>query len=165
VLTVTGLLPSPLEAPKALGSEPLTPEADADAMVTELFRHTRYLLTLKGRPPFRLAGLETYERLHDVADLSLDLLTTHYDPRLVQLVQGLRSALSPFDQSYQEVQQGAAWLHDIAYILQPAPTPRSAEQVASQLRGYLDTVRFRPDLPPAVQQFGRAIQFSARGCQ
>ena len=162
VLTVTGLLPSPLEAPKALGSEPLTPEADADAMVTELFRHTRYLLTLKGRPPFRLAGLETYERLHDVADLSLDLLTTHYDPRLVQLVQGLRSALSPFDQRYQEVQQGAAWLHDIAYILEPTPTPRSAEQVASQLRSYLDTVRLRPDLPPTVQHFGAHLDKVSR---
>ena len=33
----------------------------------QLFRHTRYLLTLKGRPPFRLAGLETYERLQNVA--------------------------------------------------------------------------------------------------
>jgi Transposase, Mutator family len=162
VLTVTGLLPSPLEAPKASGSEPLTPEADADAMVTELFRHTRYLLTLKGRPPFRLAGLETYERLHDVADLSLDLLTTHYDPRLVQLVQGLRSALSPFDQRYQEVQQGAAWLHDIAYILEPTPTPRSAEQVASQLRSYLDTVRLRPDLPPTVQHFGAHLDKVSR---
>src|SRR5687767_424495 len=162
VLTVTGLLPSPLEAPKASGSEPLTPEADADAMVTELFRHTRYLLTLKGRPPFRLAGLETYERLHDVADLSLDLLTTPYDPPLVQLVQGLRSALSSFDQRYQEVQQGAAWLHDIAYILEPTPTPRSAEQVASQLRGYLDTVRFRPALPPALQQFGTHLDKVSR---
>jgi hypothetical protein len=131
-------------------------------MVTEVFRHTRYLLTLKGRPPFRLAGLETYERLHDVADLSLDLLTTHYDPRLVQLVQGLRSALSPFDQQYQEVQHGAAWLHDIAYILQPAPTSRSAGQVASQLRSYLDTVRFRPDLPPTVQHFGAHLDKVSR---
>ena len=37
-------------------------------------RHTRYLLTLKGRPPFCLAGMETYERLQNVAQHSLDLL-------------------------------------------------------------------------------------------
>jgi hypothetical protein len=160
--TVTGLLPSPLEAPKGSSLQRPAPEADAEADVTQLFRHTRYLLTLKGRPPFRLAGLETYERLHDVASFGLDLLTIHYDPRLAQLVQGLQSALSPLQQRSQEVQQGAAWLHDIAYILEPASRPRSAEQVASQLRGYLDTVRFRPDLPPSMQQFGAHLDKVSR---
>jgi hypothetical protein len=159
---VTGLLPSPLEAPQELSLQRPASEADAEADVTQLFRHTRYLLTLKGRPPFRLAGLETYERLHDVAGFGLDLLTTHDDPRLAQLVQGLQSGLSPLQQRYQEVQQGAAWLHDIAYMLEPAPRPRSAEQVASQLRGYLDTVHFRPDLPPSVQQFGAHLDKVSR---
>ncbi len=116
VLTVTGLLPSPLEQPKASAAHPPVPESAADEVVTQLFRHTRSLLTLKGRPPFRLAGMETYERLDDVAGFSLNLLSTHYDPRLAQLYQGLQSALAPFAQTYQEVQQGAAWLRDIAYI-------------------------------------------------
>ena len=58
-------------------------------------RHTRYLLTLKGRSPFRLAGIETYERLSNVAGVSLDLLAQHYEPRLSQLYQGLQAALSP----------------------------------------------------------------------
>jgi hypothetical protein len=162
VLTVTGLLPSPLEAPKTSASEPPEPEAQAEAVVTQLVRHTRYLLTLKGRPPFRLAGMETYDRLHDLARFGLDLLSTHYDPRLAQLVQGLQSALSPFEQTYHEGQQGAAWLHDIAYILEPGMVPRSAEQVASQLRGYLDTVRSRPDLPPSVQQLGAHLDTVSR---
>jgi hypothetical protein len=163
VLTVTGLLPSPLEAPKAPAARPPALEADADEVVTQIFRHTRYLLTLKGRPPFRLAGMETYERLHDVAGFSLDLLTTHYDPRLVQLLQGLQSALSPFDQTYRELQQGAAWLRDIAYILEPsAASPRRADQVATQLRGYLDTVRSRPDLPPSVERFGAHLDRVSR---
>ena len=81
VLTVTGLLPSPLETPTAPASQSPTPrdiltapESKADEVITQLFRHTRYLLTLKGRPPFRLAGMETYERLQDVARCSLDLL-------------------------------------------------------------------------------------------
>src|SRR5881296_884710 len=78
VLTVTGLLPSPLGSPpETTGPQPTprgtltAPESEAEEVITQLFHHTRYLLTLKGRPPFRLAGLETYERLHNVAQLSL----------------------------------------------------------------------------------------------
>ena len=162
VLTVTGLLPSPLEQPTAPASQNPTPrdaltvpEAKADAVITQLLRHTRYLLTLKGRPPFRLAGMETYERLQNVARLSLDLLATRYESRLAQLYQGLQSALSPFTQTYQEVRQGAAWLRDIAYILEPAPTqPIQGAQVAGQLRGYLDTVLRLPDVTPSLYEFG-----------
>jgi hypothetical protein len=77
------------------------PEVKADEVITQLFRHTRYLLTLKGRPPFRLAGMETYERLQNVAQYSLDLLAKRYDPRLAQLYQGLQSALAPFAQTSQ----------------------------------------------------------------
>jgi hypothetical protein len=123
VLTVTGLLPSPLEKPTAPASQSPTardtltvPESKTDEVITQLLRHTRYLLTLKGRPPFRLAGMETYERLQNVACLSLDLLAMRYEPRLAQLYQGLQSALSPFAQTSQEFRQGAAWLRDIAYI-------------------------------------------------
>jgi len=162
VLTVTGLLPSPLEKPTAPASHTPTPrdilsvpQSDADEVITQLMRHTRYLLTLKGRPPFRLAGMETYERLQHVAHLSLDLLATRYESRLAQLYQGLQAALAPFAQPYQECRQGAAWLRDIAYILEPLPTcPRSAEHVAGQLRGYLDTVLRRPKGTPTLYAFG-----------
>ena len=162
VLTVTGLLPSRLEKPTAPASQSPTPrdarpapEPKADEVLTQLFRHTRYLLTLKGRPPFRLAGMETYERLQHVARLSLDLLATRYESRLAQLYQGLQAALAPFAQPYQECRQGAAWLRDIAYILEPLPTcPRSAEHVAGQLRGYLDTVLRRPKGTPTLYAFG-----------
>jgi len=123
VLTVTGLLPSPLKEPPAATSPTSTPTVapassgpEVDAVVTQLFRHTRSLLTLKGRPPFRLAGIETYERLHSVARFSLDLLAQRYEPRLAQLYQGLQAALSPFAETSQALQQGAAWLRDIAYI-------------------------------------------------
>ncbi len=162
VLTVTGLLPSPLAEPKGPVSQGPTPrnspsaqEPEADAVVTQLVRHTRYLLTLKGRPPFRLAGLETYARLQQVARVSLDLLATRYEPRLARLYQGLQAALSPFAATYQEVQQGAAWLHDIAYILQPAPTqPVCAAHVAEQLRGYLDTIQWQSEVTPSLKMFG-----------
>jgi len=123
VLTVTGLLPSPFEEPKTPASpsptpsgSALAPAREADAVVLPFMRHTRYLLTLKGRPPFRLAGLETYERLDHVARVRLALVAERYDPRLAQLSQGLQSALSPFAATSQTLQQGAAWLRDIAYI-------------------------------------------------
>jgi hypothetical protein len=170
VLTVTGLLPSPLEAPQAPASHsptprlsPTAPAPEADEVLTQLFRHTRYLLTLKGRPPFWLAGLETYERLHNVAQLSLDLLAERYDPRLAQLYQGLRSALTPMAEPYHALHQGAAWLRDIAYILEPCPTqPLSAAQVAGQLRGYLDTVVRWPDVTPTLSEFGRHLDTVSR---
>jgi hypothetical protein len=164
-LTVTGLLPSPLEKPPAPASQsaPLrhtltAPEAKANEVISHLGRHTRSLLTLKGRPPFRLAGLETYERLHHVAVLSLDLLATRYDPRLAQLYQGLQTALTPLAETYDALHQGAAWLRDIAYILEPCPThPMNAVQVAGQLRSYLDTVRQWPDVTPPLRAFGRHL--------
>jgi phage tail protein X len=84
----------------------------------QLVRHTRYLLTLKGRPPFRLAGMETYERLSHVAGLSLDWLAKRYDPRLAHLYQGLQAALAPLAATSQTLAQGAAWLPDMAYILE-----------------------------------------------
>jgi hypothetical protein len=170
VLTVTGLLPSPLEKPPALASHSvplqhtlIAPEAKADEVIPHLVRHTRYLLTLKGRPPFRLAGLETYERLHQVAALSLDLLATRYDPRLAQLYQGLQAALTPLAETYDALHQGAAWLRDIAYILEPCPThPMNAVQVAGQLRSYLDTVRQWPDGTPTLCAFGRHLDTVSR---
>ncbi len=161
LLTVTGLVPSPLEKPTAPASQNPTPrdtltvpESEADEVVTQLFGHTRYLLTLKGRPPFRLAGIETYERLQGVARFSLELLAQRYEPRLAHLYQGLQSALSPFVAPYQELQQGAVWLRDMAYILEPVATlPMKGEQVAGQLRAYLDTVLRLPDVTPTLERF------------
>jgi Transposase, Mutator family len=161
VLTVTGLLPSPISTPETAGgagsqiSTPSDPKSEADDVVTQLFRHTRSLRTLKGRPPFRLAGMETDERLDNVARFSLDLLTERYDPRLVQLSQGLQSALSPCAPTYQDLQQGAAWLHDIAYILEPiGPQVLKGQQVARPLRAYLDAIRGQRDVSPALYDFG-----------
>jgi hypothetical protein len=61
------------------------------------------------------------------------------------------------------VQQGAAWLRDIAYILEPVPTfPLSAADIAGQLRCYLDTVQRQPALPPALETFGRHLDKVSR---
>src|SRR5499426_3951523 len=170
VLTVTGLVPSLVEKPTAPAGQrpvpaaaPMTSSPEAEPVITQLVRHTRYLLTLKGRPPLRLAGLETYERLAHVACLSLDLLAQRYEPRLAHLYQGLQAALSPFAETYQTLHQGAAWLHDIAYILEPVATyPNNAEEIARQLRGSLDTVQRQPQGTPTLEAFGHHLDMGRR---
>jgi hypothetical protein len=53
----------------------------------------RYLLTLKGRPPFRRAGVETDERLLEVKRCVAQRVQYDPEPRLVQVLHGLRRAL------------------------------------------------------------------------
>jgi len=162
LLTVTGLLPDNLPASLELEStkakSSVIPASDttvADVVVTHLLRHTRYLLTLKGRPPFRLAGIETYQRLQGVIDLIQELLDHRYDPRLAHLGQGLRATLPTFASEYRDLQQGATWLRDIARILEPPDdgSPITGEQVAQQLRTYLDELLTLSDLPPPLDAF------------
>lgn len=109
VLTVTGWLPSPCEEPQTPASPRPTPlasptplEPGADEVITQLVHHTRSRLTLKGRPPLRLAGLEMYERLQNVARCSRDLLAQRSEPRLAQVYQGLQAALTPFAETLRE---------------------------------------------------------------
>ena len=170
ILTVTGLWPSPVAEPPAPvdhcpapSAAPMAAAPAAAQVITQLVRHTRYLLTLKGRSPFRLAGIEPYERLSNVASVSLDLLAQHYEPRLAQLYQGLQAALAPFAEPYQALHQGAAWLHDIAYILEPVATyPSNAAEVARQLRDYLDTIQRQPKITPTLKAFGRHLDLVSR---
>lgn len=98
-----------------------------------------------------------------MAQYSLDLLAERYDPRLAQLYQGLQAALAPLAQAYQTCQQGAAWLRDIAYLLEPmAPQAVRGEQVARQLRDYLDTVLRWPEVTPTFSAFGRHLDKVSR---
>jgi hypothetical protein len=145
VLTVTGILGSPLPGAAANADEPggvSESQRQVDEVISSLFAHTRYLLTLKGRPPFNLAGLETYERLHHVAQVSFDLLRHRLDWRLVAFYQGLQTALAPFAARYHDLDQGGVWLRDIADILgfSGDPSVRSA-QVSGWLQGYLSSLR------------------------
>jgi len=64
-----------VESPPANMVSLVVPGSDAavaDEVVIHLLCHTRYLLALKGRPPFRLAGIETFRRLQGVAALTED---------------------------------------------------------------------------------------------
>ena len=101
-----------------------------------------------------MAGLETYERLQGIIALSFDLLTHRLDWRLVQLYQGLKVALAPFDQTSDDLQQRAVWLRDLADILAPPGEPDlSAQQVAEHLHGYLDDLYCQRDLSPLLHEF------------
>lgn len=158
VLTVTGLLPdaapTPEDPPAAPVASDMADTVVADAIVTQLLRHTRYLLTLKGRPPLRLVGIEVYQRLQNVAALSQQLLAQRHNSRLAVLSQGLQAALAPFAAEYHELQQGASWLRDIDHLLQPTDgSPATGQEVAHQLRTYLDGLLAQANCAPQLAAF------------
>ena len=161
LLTVTGLLPdsrSPTtEAADFQTGAMATQNSEAavvDEAVTQLLRHTRYLLTLKGRSPFRLAGIETYQPLQSVIGLTDELLAHRYESRLTRLSDVLSVALIPFTREYQVLRQGETWLRDIDHVLEPANDNLSTgQQVAQRLRAYLDGLSALPDLPPRLDAF------------
>lgn len=155
VLCVTGMVPDELAVSKvSAASDRASAEVLAADVLAQLFQHTRYLLTPKGRPPFRLAGIETYQRLQRVVDFTEQLLMHHQHPQLHQLNQGLHTALRPLAQRYQDLQQGATWLEAMAQILAPDPkAPRTGDQVAHRLRSYLDDLPHLPVLSPDLEAF------------
>jgi hypothetical protein len=157
LLRVTGLLadePAKLSTSWEGAPGVISPERMADEVSRHLYTHTRYLLTLKGRPPLNLAGIETYERLQNVANVSLDVLTHRLDQRLIGLYQGLKTAWEPFAATYTELHQGAIWLRDISDILEPPGTDLpGADEVSGWLRGYLDTLLLRDNEPTMLSAF------------
>src|SRR2546425_3456102 len=120
VLTMTGLWPSPLKEPKAPVSHRPTPrvasrapEPDADEVVAQLLGHTRSLLTLTGRPPFRLAGIETSERLDTVARFPLERLAQCCEPGLAPVAQRPHGAFAPLVQALHAFPPRAPWPPEI----------------------------------------------------
>jgi|GEM_PF-3732078 hypothetical protein len=63
-------------------------------------RHIRYLLTLKGRPPLRLAGIEIFVGLSEVKECPERLMIYHSTPQLLTLHHGLRIALQSAQATY-----------------------------------------------------------------
>jgi hypothetical protein len=163
VLTVTGLLPSPVDQPGAeeTPSPPTPPDPilpEQEVIVQDLLRRVRYLLTLKGRPPLRLAGVEMFERLTEVKTC-LDTLIAHRpDARLIELRQGLHTALLAVGSDYTQLRQAANWLEHIRYVLDPEGKPnRSGAQVQQQLFAYLDDIQRESQPSPRLRQFCQKI--------
>jgi hypothetical protein len=163
VLMVTGLLPSPLPEAPAVQTELTQPatlpepvpqrvvEPERAEIITAFKRRVRYLLTLKGRPPFRLAGLEMYQRLSEVTCCLDELLLHSSDPDLKQLQQGLDLALSLVKVDYDQLNTAADWLQHIANLLDPALQPAlTGAQVEQALLTYLDQIRQHPQAETAL---------------
>ncbi|MCA1807525.1 MAG: transposase [Actinobacteria bacterium] len=156
VLTVTGGIPSPVILCGA-SSDPAVEEQEA--IFQDLSRRIRYLLTLKGRPPFCLAGIEMFERLTEVKDCLERLIHHHSHPQLVQLQQGLCAALQPVQSQYMLLRQTTDWLEHIADLLDPAEKPlRSAAQVQKSLFAYLNKIKTISAKQPSLQPFFQTIQ-------
>jgi hypothetical protein len=160
VLTVTGLLPSPIRDEQTVepvsettGAEPVAclaaemarpdPVQQEQAEIETAFkRRIRYLLTLKGRPPFRLAGIEMYERLTEVSNCLGEMIGHVPSACLAQLQQGLDHSLAMFKADYLNLSQGAEWLHQISDLLDPQDKPaRTGAQVRQALLTYLDDIQ------------------------
>jgi hypothetical protein len=168
VLTVTGLLPSPTPAPPTAAADTPSPVSAADrnagfalpqeAIVQDLLQRTRYLLTLKGRPPFRLAGLEMFEQLHAVERCIGQLLRHSPEPRLRQLHTGLRAALHAVRADYRDLRQAADWLTRIADVLDPDGQPaRTAAAVRAEWEQCLREIDTASQASPRLQGFAEKI--------
>jgi hypothetical protein len=163
VLTVTGLLPSPVDEPEEEGTQPPQTPPDPilqeqDAIVQDLLRRVRYLLTLKGRPPFRLAGIEMFERLIEVRVCLDSLLGHRTDARLAELRRGLHTALLSVRSDYTELRQAADWLAHVSHILNPEEKPnRSGAEVQQELFAYLDDIQRKSQPSPRLRKFCQKI--------
>jgi hypothetical protein len=158
---VTGLLPSPVPA-ISTPTTPLDPEKLAEQerenIVQDLLIRVRYLLTLKGRPPFRLAGIEMFARLQEVTICLEELIEHSPEPRLVQLLSGLRIALAESSSDYQELSQAAQWLKDLADILDPEGKPkRTGKQVRAEWMACLARIKAEAQGLPHLQEFSAKI--------
>ena len=159
VLTTTGLLPSPT-LPNAIHPSLLhAQDQGCESIRQVLQRRIRYLLTLKGRPPFRLAGLEMFERLTEVKDCLKRLITQYPDPGLEQLYQGLQTALQTAQVDYTDLRQAADWLGGISALLDPQGKPtRSGAQVKHELTAYLEEIQIQCRDTLRLQAFYRVIE-------
>jgi hypothetical protein len=164
VLTITGLLPSPI------GTEPLGAESDTAAsaptvappretIVQDLLDRVRYLLTLKARPPFRLAGIEMVEQLQQVVQCLNQLLRYPPEPRLQQLRAGLRQALKTVRADYRDLRLAADWLYQIAETLDPDRKPtRTSQEVQTEWQAVLETIRTESETQPRLKPYAETIR-------
>ena len=168
VLTVTGVAPTPQEEEAGPEQEPPGAEAtvspaaepaqERQAIVQDLLRRVRYLLTLKGRPPLRLAGVEMVEGLQEVEACLRRLLVHHPDACLEKVQQGLQVALALIEADYRELCIAVTWLEQIRAILDPEDNPpRNGEQVKQELGAALEEIEIQGQASPRLQHFAEKI--------
>ncbi|MEM7134356.1 MAG: hypothetical protein AAF702_49255 [Chloroflexota bacterium] len=148
--------PSIIEVPKPTNAPCEEPSQDEQwqAIVDAMMQRVRYLLTLKGRPPFGLAGIEMVQRLVDVVT-TLELMINHIpDTRLQTLRDGIQLALSQVQHEFSTLSLAAHWLRRIANILDPdLHTERSGDEVKKQLFAFLDSITSHEYDEPFLDSF------------
>ena len=132
---------------------------EKEEIVREIQRRVRYLLTLKGRPPFRLAGIEMYERLSELDSTLSAMLEVHYDERLTALHVGISAALQSVTETYTDLRQAADWLFEIAEILETeGKTERTGKQVRDELFSRIDAILLQNTENLALSELARQIK-------
>jgi len=158
-------------SPPVTDEQPAEPEAtqtDSTAgerheIIEALQRRVRYLLTLKGRPPFRLAGLEMYERLTEVSGCLGTMLAHAPDERLAQLQQGLDQSLSKVASTYEDLRQAGGWLADISNLLDTEGKPvRTGAEVREELFRYVYEILEQSRGNPVLHAFANKIERTTR---
>jgi hypothetical protein len=161
IAVVTGLLPSPVPAistPTAPLAPKVATEQERESIVQDILARVRYLLTLKGRPPFRLAGIEMFARLQEVVECVRELIEHFPEARLLKLLDGLQTALAKTRPDYEELSHAAQWLADLADTLDPDGKPmRTGEQVRDDWLACLTRIETQAQSSPRLQQFSAKI--------
>jgi len=159
VLTVKGVLPSSMEEPPPLQSAAQANFTTVhDTIIQDLCRRIRYLLTLKARPPFRLAGLEMVARLTEVEHCLERLIAHQVTPTLLTLYQRLQPILHLVQASYSLLSEAAEWLKEIARLLEPDGKPsRSGQQVRQELFAFLHEIQLTRTPDPFLRRTFNAI--------
>lgn len=161
IAVVTGMLPSSVPA-ISTPTAPLSPETideqERERIVQDILARVRYLLTLKGRPPFRLAGIEMFARLQEVVACAQELIEHSPEARLLKLLDGLQTALTKTRPDYEELSHAAQWLADLADTLDPDGKPtRTGEQVRNDWLACLTHIETQGQNSPRLQQFSAKI--------
>lgn len=159
---VTGIIPSPVPV-VSTQTAPLEPkvlaERERQDIVQDLLSRVRYLLTLKGRPPFRLAGIEMFTRLQEVVACLQELLQHQPEAQLLELQAGLQKALTATRPEYDELCQAAQWLADLADVLDPDGKPaRTTEQVRAEWNACLTRIETQGQSSLRLQEFSAKIR-------
>lgn len=168
LLTINGLFPTEIVDDDSITDmrEEETQEAGKDTSLENkrneiaetIQQKIRYTLTLKGRPPFRLAGIEMYERLDETRYFLGSMLEDFTDDRLSKLYTGISEGLQVVEDSYLHLRKGADWLLKIDEILTPDENaPPSGDEVRQELCSFIDEINHESENIPLLSNIAARI--------